>query len=217
MAAQRAVFMDRISALPIEQVKDDPQLLAVATAAGRIAFANNCQPCHGAGGEGRIGYPEPRRRHLAVGRQARRHPADHHLRHPQRQREGAQQRDAELRRRRPAHARRRSRQVADYVWTRLLRPCRGRRRTSPRASALFAENCAVCHGANGEGGRSVGAPPLKSAVHLYGDRRETIVAQVTNPRLGVMPAWEKKTNATGLDEATIKSVALYVHALGGGE
>jgi hypothetical protein len=32
-----------------------------------------------------------------------------------------------------------------------------------------------------------------------------------------MPAWEKKANTTGLDEATIKSVAIYVHALGGGE
>jgi len=43
------------------------------------------------------------------------------------------------------------------------------------------------------------------------------VQQINNPRLGVMPSWEKKSNTTGLDEATIKSVAIYVHDLGGGE
>jgi cytochrome c oxidase cbb3-type subunit 3 len=57
-----------------------------------------------------------------------------------------------------------------------------------------------------------GAPPLKSAVHLYGDSRETILSQVTSPHQGVMPNWN-----TRLDAATIKSVALYVHSLGGGE
>ena len=35
-----------------------PQLLAVAeTRPAAIAFANNCQPCHGAGGGGQPGYP----------------------------------------------------------------------------------------------------------------------------------------------------------------
>ena len=82
---------------------------------------------------------------------------------------------------------------------------------------MFAENCAVCHGVNGEGMREFGGPPLKSAVHLYGDSREAVVTQIANPRLGVMPSWEKRANNTGLDAATIKSVALYVHALGGGE
>ena len=38
-------------------IRKDPQLLAVAETAGRITFANNCQPCHGAGGGGRPGYP----------------------------------------------------------------------------------------------------------------------------------------------------------------
>jgi cytochrome c oxidase cbb3-type subunit 3 len=49
-------------------------------------------------------------------------------------------------------------------------------------------------------------------VHLYGDNRATVVAQITSPRMGVMPAWH-----TRLDDATIKSLALYVHSLGGGE
>ena len=31
--------------------------MEVALTGGRIAFAENCQPCHGAGGGGRPGYP----------------------------------------------------------------------------------------------------------------------------------------------------------------
>ena len=43
-------------------------------------------------------------------------------------------------------------------------------------------------------------------------RATTIVAQITKPRMGVMPTWSAR-----LDPATIKSLALYVHSLGGGE
>jgi cytochrome c oxidase cbb3-type subunit III len=38
------------------------------------------------------------------------------------------------------------------------------------------------------------------------------MTQITAPRMGVMPAWN-----TRLDAATIKSLTLYVHSLGGGE
>jgi len=47
---------------------------------------------------------------------------------------------------------------------------------------------------------------------LYGDTRETIVAQANLPRQGVMPNWNAR-----LDPATIKAVTLYVHSMGGGE
>jgi cytochrome c oxidase cbb3-type subunit 3 len=77
---------------------------------------------------------------------------------------------------------------------------------------IFAENCVACHGEQGQGNREMGAPKLASQVHLYGSTRETIANQVTLPRQGVMPNW-----GTRLDPATIKAVALYVHALGGGE
>jgi cytochrome c oxidase cbb3-type subunit 3 len=77
---------------------------------------------------------------------------------------------------------------------------------------VYAENCAVCHGDKGEGKRELGAPALRSGVHLYGDTREAVRAQIANPKQGVMPAWN-----TRLDEATIRAVTLYVHGLGGGE
>ena len=39
-----------------------------------------------------------------------------------------------------------------------------------------------------------------------------MIAQVTNPRHGTMPAWGHR-----LDPVTIKMLAAYVHSLGGGE
>lgn len=215
LATQRGFAMDKIRYTPIEHVRDDPKLLAVATAAGRIAFANNCQPCHGAGGEGRIGYPSLAddtwlwggtladiQQTITYGIRSGHEKA----------RGSAMPSFGTAGMLTPAQIE----QVADYVWSAFYgHPTAGQ--DISKGQALFAENCAACHGANGEGGRSVGAPPLKSAVHLYGNQRETIVAQVTNPRLGVMPSWEKRSNTTGLDEATIKSVAIYVHSLGGGE
>ena len=215
MTAQRAVFMDRIKSTPIEQVKNDPQLLAVATAAGRIAFASNCQPCHGAGGEGRTGYPSLADDTWLWGGTL----ADIQQTVTYGIRSGNEKARNSVMPSFGAMGLLTAPQietVADYVWGALYGHTEAAGDLS-QGRALFVENCAVCHGANGEGNRLVGAPPLKSAVHLYGDHREAIVAQVTSPRLGVMPYWEKKTNTTGLDEATIKSVALYVHALGGGE
>jgi cytochrome c oxidase cbb3-type subunit 3 len=81
-----------------------------------------------------------------------------------------------------------------------------------RGAAIFKDNCAACHGENGEGNRKLGAPRLTDKVTLYVSDKASIVAQINKPRQGVMPAWN-----TRLNEATIKQLALYVHSLGGGE
>lgn len=209
VAKLRAGSMDRIKVLSFDEIRKDPQLQAVAQTAGRITFANNCQPCHGAGGGGNPGYPA-----LAAGnwlwggslpdiQQTVTHgirSADPDARQSQMPRFGA---DGLLK---PAEIE----QVADYVVTLYGKPVPGRDVSAGKK--LFAENCAICHGDAGQGNREVGGPRLASRAHLYGDDRAAIVAQVTSPRMGVMPNW-----GTRLDEATVKSVALYVHALGGGE
>ena len=43
--------------LRLPQIAADPQLLEFARAEGSVAFADNCAPCHGAGGGGAKGYP----------------------------------------------------------------------------------------------------------------------------------------------------------------
>jgi cytochrome c oxidase cbb3-type subunit 3 len=209
LAAQRATVMDKIKATPIEQVKDDPALMAMATTAGRIAFGINCQPCHGAGGEGQPGFPTLAsdswiwggkladiQKTITHGIRS----GDPDARISAMLRFGA---DGILK---PDEIQ----SVADYVMTLYGKGKPGV--DTSKGAKIFADNCVACHGDKGQGTRLVGAPALKAAVHLYGDSRETVVRQVTNPRLGVMPNWNAR-----LDEATIKSLALYVHSLGGGE
>ncbi len=205
---QRAATMDRIKTLSFAEIRNDPQLMAAAVTAGRIAFAENCQACHGAGGGGRPGFPaiasggwiwggtlEAIQQTITHGIRSS-DPAARESLMPRFGADGALQ-AAEIQ------------QVADYVMTLY-----GQTATKDVSAGkkLFAENCAACHGDAGQGNRELGAPRLASRVHLYGDDRASVVAQISAPRLGVMPAWN-----TRLDAATIKSLALYVHGLGGGE
>ena len=210
IAAVRKASMDKIAALSFAEIKADPALLEVALTSGRITFAENCQPCHGAGGGGEPGYPA-----LAAGawiwggtlddiQQTVTHgirSGDPDARTSAMPRFGA---DGLLK---PEEIQ----QVADYVWSTFYGHPKAGEDVSAGAK-IFAENCAACHGEQGQGNRALGAPRLNSHIHLYGDARETIVGQVTSPRLGVMPNWNLR-----LDPATIKAVTLYVHALGGGE
>ena len=82
VAKQRAVHMDRIKAMSYADIRKDPQLVAIAQTAGRIAFAENCQPCHGAGGGGNPGYPALAAGNWIWGGHPGRHPEDAHLRNP---------------------------------------------------------------------------------------------------------------------------------------
>ena len=81
-----------------------------------------------------------------------------------------------------------------------------------QGATVFAENCVACHGEDGTGDRAQGAPNLTDAIWLYGGDAASIKETVTNARFGVMPAWSGR-----LSEAQVKSVAFYVHSLGGGE
>jgi cytochrome c oxidase cbb3-type subunit 3 len=76
----------------------------------------------------------------------------------------------------------------------------------------FANNCAACHGERGEGNRDVGAPRLSDQVWLFGSDKASLVRTVSYSRAGVMPAWGQR-----LDPAIVTMLAVYVHALGGGE
>ncbi len=229
VAAQRAGSMAKIEASSFADIRKDPQLLAVAEIAGRITFANNCQPCHGAGGGGQKGYPA-----LAAGDwmwggtlEAIQQTVTHGIRSGDPDaRNSAMPRfgvDGMLK---PEEIQ----LVADYVMTLFGKPEAGKSESDvpgigkPAADqsaseknvaagkALFETNCAACHGDAGQGNRDFGAPRLAARIHLRANTREDVVAQVTNPHMGVMPNWNQR-----LDPATIKSVTLYVHSLGGGE
>lgn len=79
-------------------------------------------------------------------------------------------------------------------------------------AVVFEDNCSSCHGEDGTGDRSQGAPNLADAIWLYGSSEEEITHSVSVGPKGVMPAWSGK-----LTDAQINAVAAYVHQLGGGE
>ena len=187
-ATQDSDGQDRRTVL--REIKADPQLLEVALSTGRQAFAYDCQPCHGGGGGGRPGYPA-----LAAGAwiwggslDAIQQTMTHGIRSGD-----ADARDSAM----PRFGAdgiltaAQVQQVADYVWAFLW--TQGRPwRTSPAAQSVFADNCAVCHGENGQGNREVGAPRLASQVHLYGDTRARSWRKSPRRGMGVMPNWNTR-------------------------
>ena len=77
-----------------------------------------------------------------------------------------------------------------------------------QGEAIFNQNCALCHGQNGKGMISAGAPNLTDTVWLYGGDRETVRNTLRYGRAGVMPQWETK-----LGNERIMLLASYVYSL----
>jgi cytochrome c oxidase cbb3-type subunit 3 len=208
-ADARRVWTDRIAAAPVKEIAADPELLSYSVAGGRTLFAENCAPCHGAGGQGAPGYPNLADDSwmwggdLAAIEQTVRYGV----------RSGHEQaRVSEM----PRFGtdglldRGQISDVTEYV----LSLSAGATDTAAvqRGATVFAENCASCHGETGAGNRELGAPALNDAIWLYGGDKAGIVQQVAAPRHGVMPTWSGR-----LDDVSIKLLSVYVHSLGGGE
>ena len=77
-----------------------------------------------------------------------------------------------------------------------------------KGKALFATNCAVCHGADAKGNQTLGAPNLTDNIWLYGSSEKTISETIQKGRPGQMPAW-----GGFLGEAKVHILAAYVWGL----
>jgi len=73
---------------------------------------------------------------------------------------------------------------------------------------LFLNNCATCHGS--DGGGAPGFPNLTDKDWLWGGDPDTVVATVSNGRMGVMPPWGEALGARGVED-----VLAYVMSLSG--
>jgi len=191
-------------------VEKNPTLMHAAIDGGRAAFRINCSACHGSGAAGSKGYPNLNDDDWLWGGDIKsiqqtlldgvRFPGDDNTRMSQMPAFG---KDEILK----------ADEVQDVVsYVRFISHQEAASPSAKRGSAIFANNCAVCHGPNGGGNRTVGAPNLTDKIWLYGGDRDTLTQTVTNARYGIMPAWGQK-----LDPVTLKMVAVYVHSLGGGE
>ena len=101
--------------------------------------------------------------------------------------------------------------TADFVLS-LAHESQNPARSSLPGATIFAENCASCHGDQGQGMQEMGAPKLNDAIWLYGGSKDAVAQQIAAPRMGEMPSWGQR-----LDDVTVRMLAVYVHTLGGGE
>ena len=207
---QRGPMVDKLAAASLAEISADPQLLEFARAQGRTAFADNCAPCHGAGGGGAKGYPNLNDDDWLWGGKL-----DDIA---QTIRFGARSNEEKTRTgNMPAFGRDKLLKpeqisaVADYVRSLSGLPVE-KNADLGVGKKVFADNCATCHGPEGKGNREMGAPNLTDKIWLYSPNKEAIMEGVRNGRGSVMPAW-----AGRLDDTTIKALAVYVHAFGGGE
>jgi cytochrome c oxidase cbb3-type subunit 3 len=209
----RAADFQRLQSVTFDEAIADPDLRQFGFAAGETAFNDNCRTCHGAGGGGLKGYPsladnvwlwggtpEDIEHTLRVGIRST-HPDTRMSQMPAYGRDGLLT-EPEIG------------NLTEYV----LSISAASKRIKPNIQAaaagapLFAQQCVSCHGVSGEGNRAFGAPSLRDDIWLYGGTREEIRTQIEQGRGGVMPSWQSR-----FDPATIRALAIYVYALGGGE
>lgn len=208
--AAQAGFLDKISTLSLEEIRKDADLFQFAVAGGRSAFSVNCVQCHGSGASGAKGYPNLNDDEWIWGGTL--DAIYTTLVHGARFESDEDTRVSDM----PAFGRDGildSAQINDVAEQVLALSGQDHdAAAAERGAILFEENCAVCHGDQGEGNAELGAPALNNAIWLYGGDKASIVETITNARRGVMPAWGHR-----LDEPTLKQLTLYVHSLGGGQ
>lgn len=202
-------FRDEIAAKELMEIRNDPELLRFAMAAGEASFGENCAGCHGRGAQGFPGYPNLNDDEWIWGGTL---PAIHQTILYGIRSNHEETRISDMPRfgldglLEPAQIS----DVASYVLS--LSGKADDATAANRGTAIYADNCAVCHGDDGKGNPELGAPNLTDAIWLYGSDKEDVVTSIRTGRGGVMPPWVGR-----LDDVTIKSLALYVHTLGGGE
>jgi cytochrome c oxidase cbb3-type subunit III len=193
--AQYAQSYDLYKNIPIPELAKNPDAMAM----GFRLFANNCAQCHGADGGGNYGFPnltdndwlhggtpEKILETLVKGRQA------------------AMPAWASILGEEKVVA------VSEYVLK--LSGSEHDAAVAAKGAPVFAENCSVCHGQDGKGQQSVGAPNLTDNIWLYEGTRENIRQTIRAGRVNQMPAQEHS-----LMPEKIHLLAAYVYSLSQGK
>ncbi|MDD9922239.1 MAG: cytochrome-c oxidase, cbb3-type subunit III [Boseongicola sp.] len=206
--AMNAEVSARLAAADLATLPIDDPAYRYGVAGGAAVFRAHCSQCHGAGAAGAKGYPNLLDDAWLWGGTLE--AIEYTVRHGIRNETDADSRWTEM----PA--------FGDILTdeeiaatTEYVLALSGQENDGTLAApgeALFADNCASCHGDAGLGDPELGAPNLSDAIWLYGGDRDDVAHSIENARFGVMPPWGDR-----LSEDDIKAVTLYVHQLGGGE
>ena len=189
---ERAGWMQRVNALPAAAVLADPVLAARVDGSGQQLFGDNCAACHGREAAGGPGFPNLAdnawlwgnseaaiMETLRVGINST-HPETRVAQMP------AFGKDALLT---PA-------EIETMVsYARSLSSAQGPV-AGTTGAALFAANCASCHGEAGKGNIELGAPNLIDSDWIYGGDRASVYASLWKGRQGWMPSWDQRLTPT---------------------
>ncbi|MCB1383363.1 MAG: cytochrome-c oxidase, cbb3-type subunit III [Notoacmeibacter sp.] len=206
--AARATLVEKIKGTEVADILANDEMRTFAIAAGASTFKVYCSQCHGSGAQGGPGYPNLNDDDWIWGGDigAIHQTISHGIRYTS----DDDTRVSEM----PAFGEildaGQIKQVAAYVASLSGTPSDAAAATA--GQAVFAENCASCHGEDAKGLQETGAPNLADSLWLYGAGEDAIAAQVRSPRHGVMPAWLPR-----LGDVKVKELAVYVHSLGGGK
>jgi cytochrome c oxidase cbb3-type subunit 3 len=201
-------YLQRFEKASFKEIMRDPELYAFAVAGGASAFKDNCATCHGTGGEGATGYPNLNDddwlwggtlteiyKTLQYGIRADN--LDTHLSQmPAFGKDGLLNKKELM-------------AVTNYV----LAISGGKvEKDFSTGSKVFKNQCASCHGPDGEGMQEFGAPNLTDKIWLKGGDKQSIYNSIFYAKSGMMPAWIDR-----LDDNTLRQLTVYLHHLGGGE
>ncbi|WP_415921940.1 cytochrome-c oxidase, cbb3-type subunit III [Tateyamaria sp. SN6-1] len=197
-------------AAELTEVSADAELMQYATSAGGAVFRTWCAQCHGSGGAGvqASGYPNLLDDDWLWGGTIE----DIHLTitHGIRNEEDLDSRYSQM----PAFGEilEEGEILAVVQYVKSLSGTPEDATLAAAGAEIYLDNCSACHGEEGLGDISQGAPNLADAIWLYGGDTERLIETVTYSRFGVMPPWQGR-----LSEAELRAVALYVHSRGGGQ
>ena len=206
----RADIVANIESASLEEIRTDDNLFRFAVAGGQSMFKVYCTQCHGSGAQGAPGYPNLNDDDWLWGGDL--DAIYTSIKHGIRNDEDDDARVSQM----PAFG------ADELLESDVIKAI------SNQVMALaglehdiefakwgvgpYAENCADCHGKLGKGDIEQGAPDLTDAIWFYGNKQDDIIAQISTPRHGVMPAWINR-----LGDASVKQLAVYIHSLGGGQ
>jgi cytochrome c oxidase cbb3-type subunit 3 len=191
--AQFTPLYNRYLTMDLKTLAADPQ----ARDMGQRLFQTYCVQCHGSDARGAKGFPNLVHHDWQYGGDPQTiETTIQHGRHGQMPAFGA------------AFGEEKVKDVANYVLS-----LSGRKHDAERAARgelTFKAICATCHGQNGTGSHTLGAPNLThpSGVWLYGGTEKTIIQTITNGRDNQMPAWKDF-----LGDGKVHLLAAYVWGL----
>lgn len=196
---------DKLLGASIEQIKADREIFNFARNKGASAFARNCTRCHGSEGKGTPGIP-------ALNDKAWLWGGDFEsiywtIQFGIRDENGlARESSMPDFSAGPILTEAEALDLANFVLALNDDPD-----FESKTGENFSFLCSRCHGPYGGGLKGFGAPSLVDDTWIYGNSVEEIQNQILFARHGVMPAWEEI-----LEPEVVKSLAVYVHSLGGG-